>query len=178
MFAQTGLELFRGIERLLLAANIPVLLYIGYKLFDHGVLQPMLIEGEHRNSKLRLTQVAPGTFCFILAVILGVYAILHGIEPGDRSVNDENGTQYSYLDGGMEARTPLTTELLDRGCQALACELGNTGDSSCLNELRAKLRAFPTLQDLRNLARLEEEAAAGTKEALAALEMEKARIFK
>jgi hypothetical protein len=64
-------------ERLLVLIAVPLLLWIGYQLFVLGVTGKMTVAGSLKNGwGVKATQVAPGSFCFILGVALGIY-ILH-----------------------------------------------------------------------------------------------------
>ncbi|HEV2418028.1 MAG TPA: hypothetical protein VGX94_09495 [Terriglobia bacterium] len=66
----------RFAERLLASTSIPLLLWIGYKLFVLGVTGQMTITGTYKKAwSVKLTQVAPGTFCFLLGVILAMYTL-------------------------------------------------------------------------------------------------------
>lgn len=66
----------RFAERLLALTSIPLLLWIGYKLFVLGVTGQMTITGTYKKAwSVKLTQVAPGTFCFILGVVLALYTL-------------------------------------------------------------------------------------------------------
>jgi hypothetical protein len=69
------LNIFRGIERLIIVSCIPFLLVIGYKLFMLGATGQMQLSTKLNSASAKLTNVAPGSLCFVLAVVLGAYSL-------------------------------------------------------------------------------------------------------
>ncbi len=170
MLAELDPMWFRGIERMLLVLNVPLLLVIGYKLFLHGFLNTMTIEGSKESTRVKMTRVAPGTCCFVLAVILGIVLANARLKPAD------NSTSPSYLDGGSTG--PVVTQLLDLGASALAAVIKGDHDATAIGELRRRVKRFPNASEVRNLTALERRAKAGTKEDLANLAGEKMVFFR
>jgi hypothetical protein len=67
---------YRELERLIMALMVPMLTYIGYKLFVLGVTGKMQITaGFSKQWTAKLTSVAPGTICFLLATVLAVFIL-------------------------------------------------------------------------------------------------------
>jgi len=64
MFGRVG-------ERLILVGCAPLLVYVGYKLFALGIAGQMNLTGELKDDlKVRLTNLSPGSFCFLLAIVI------------------------------------------------------------------------------------------------------------
>ena len=75
-------------ERLFVLVAVPLLLWIGYRLFELGVTGKMTIAGTLKNGwGVKATQVAPGSLCFILGVVLGIYIL------------DTTGFHFQVLNG-------------------------------------------------------------------------------
>ncbi|MBS4068023.1 MAG: hypothetical protein KGZ62_05445 [Sulfurimonas sp.] len=72
--------IFRGIERIIVTMTAPLLIYFGYKLFLKGITGEMEIAAEKDTLKGKLTNVAPGSLCFILGVSLGAYVMFSKVE--------------------------------------------------------------------------------------------------
>ena len=66
---------YRAVERSIVVAMAPVLLWIGYKLFVLGATGRMTISAKGATITGKLTNVSPGIFCFLAAAALGAFAL-------------------------------------------------------------------------------------------------------
>ena len=62
---------FRMAERVIVAACVPILLYIGYRLFESGATGKMKLTAKAEGGLAKLTNLSPGALCFVLSVTLG-----------------------------------------------------------------------------------------------------------
>src|SRR5689334_3227878 len=66
--------ILRESERLVVAACVPLLLYIGFRLFAQGSRRLMQASvGATSKWKLSISNLSPGALCFLLAAALGAY---------------------------------------------------------------------------------------------------------
>lgn len=72
------LLLFRGIERIFIASTIPLLLWIGYRLFVLGATGQMTLTAKTDKVQGKITNLSPGCFCFLIAVCLAAYSLSEG----------------------------------------------------------------------------------------------------
>lgn len=89
------INVFRGIERLIVVGCIPFLLIIGYKLFVLGATGEMQLSTKLQSASAKLTNVAPGSLCFVLAVALGAYSLFaayHGSYTEQAATNPPQAT--------------------------------------------------------------------------------------
>src|SRR5438445_1213833 len=97
---------FRGFERLIVTFCVPLLLYIGYRLFVLGVTGEMKLTAKMRDWSGSAAAVAPGSLCFMLGVALGSYVMFSKVTvttPGP------DGQTTSFLGGaGEQAANPLS----------------------------------------------------------------------
>jgi len=86
-------------ERLFVLVAVPLLLWIGYRLFELGVTGKMTITGTLKNGwGVKATQVAPGSLCFILGVVLGIYIL------------DTTGFHFQVLNGDTTGSVVASNE--------------------------------------------------------------------
>lgn len=105
------INIFRGIERLIIVACIPFLLVIGYKLFVLGATGEMQLSTKVQSASAKLTNVAPGSLCFVLAVALGAYSLFaayHGSYTEQTGTN--SGQPSGASDGQLTQDTPVKAD--------------------------------------------------------------------
>lgn len=88
-------ETGRVIERIIVAGCIPILLIIGYKLFLLGVTGAMQITVGMSSYTAKVTSVAPGGLCFILAISLGAYSLFSRVQYASSSLTKSTTTMTS-----------------------------------------------------------------------------------
>jgi hypothetical protein len=69
----------RGIERLIVVANTPILLLIGYRLFVLGVTGQMKLTTKVDKWSATFVNLTPGGFCFLLSVALAGYILFNKV---------------------------------------------------------------------------------------------------
>jgi hypothetical protein len=75
----------RVIERLLLVACAPLLLFIGYRLFILGVNDQIQVGANLKDSfRVKLANLSPGSFCFVLAIVIGAVAFSRPLKITDQ----------------------------------------------------------------------------------------------
>lgn len=66
---------YRGIERLIVIAMDPLLVWIGYKLFVLGATGRMTLSAKSHTVTGKITNLSPGVFCFLAATAISVVAL-------------------------------------------------------------------------------------------------------
>lgn len=149
--------LFRGIERLVVALNIPLLLWIGYRLFILGVTGEMEIVAGGDSWRGRLTRVTPGAFCFLLAILLSTYALFSKIE---FEATPQGQRIKSYLDARFVQATnseerPLSEHLRNAFYEMAVCAFETSADQECF--ARIGLKKMPSVEQLLRIEALERQ---------------------
>src|SRR5437588_2039256 len=105
-------ELLRGIERLLVVACAPLLIFIGFQLCRMGVSGEMKITANYDKTRATITAVAPGSLCFLLGVLLGCYIMFSKltVTPSSFQVGSTPGPTVSYAGGSAPSLLPLSLE--------------------------------------------------------------------
>ncbi len=92
---------FRGAELLLLTLTVPLFLVLGYKLFLMGAKGKMKVVGELKDQgKVTVTDLAPGSFCFLLGVTLAGFLVF------DRLQYTKNGEHVQVIAMSPSGGTP------------------------------------------------------------------------
>ncbi|MGY5796177.1 hypothetical protein [Rheinheimera faecalis] len=65
--------IFRGVILFVVALCIPLLMYIGFRLFVMGAKGEITISHDADGKSSKISNLSPGAFCFLLAVGLGAY---------------------------------------------------------------------------------------------------------
>lgn len=90
------LEIARAVERLIIDACAPLLLYIGYRLFLVGATGQIQLSADVKNRlRAKLTNLSPGALCFVLAVAIGVTSFkrpLHFSSSDSQTIQGTNPT--------------------------------------------------------------------------------------
>ena len=88
---------FRLAERMIVAVCVPVLLYIGYRLFESGATGKMNLTAKADGRLAKLTNLSPGALCFVLGVTLGAIIVFGKIrlETPQGSFSGFGGTQQA-----------------------------------------------------------------------------------
>jgi hypothetical protein len=68
-----------AVERLVIALCVPLLIYIGYRLFVLGATGKMNLGEEPGGKKVNITNLAPGSLCFVLGLALGIWVMSNGV---------------------------------------------------------------------------------------------------
>ena len=97
---------FRLAERVIVAMCAPILLYIGYRLFESGATGKMNLTAKSEGYGAKLTNLSPGALCFVLSVALGAFIMFSRVEvtPSDGDVDMISAW------GGAERRGPPIEE--------------------------------------------------------------------
>lgn len=189
VLSQVDPVLFRGLERLLIAANVPVLLFIGYKLFLRGVTGNMGIRGEGAAWTVSASRVTPGALCFLLATGLGIYIMFSALrigEENDQKQNDPPPQSLEQTPGSGTIRpalsflqptseSPASLTLSDRFLHAcldgLLCLLKGSNMPECRSAWEKHLKQLPTnVEEWLHVSRLQLQALQGSQEAHATLQ--------
>ena len=91
---------FRLAERLMVAACVPILLYIGYRLFESGATGKMTLTAKAEGRFAKLTNLSPGALCFALGVTLGAVVISQDVR-----VEEPTGIVVSGFGGAPSSNT-------------------------------------------------------------------------
>jgi hypothetical protein len=92
----------RVIERLLLVACAPLLLFIGYRLFILGVNDRIQVGAHLKDSfRVKLANLSPGSFCFVLAIVIGAVAFSRPLKITDQ--------ERETLRDSMDSPSPSAT---------------------------------------------------------------------
>ena len=119
-------------ERMMIAGCVPLLLYIGYRLFDKGATGKMQLAAKADGRFARITNVSPGAFCFLLATVLGTFILNHRVEirSGGVTISGLDGTgprQVAHTPPPENAGLPTPNEpspSLSGTIQAVYAEFG------------------------------------------------------
>jgi hypothetical protein len=155
------LTLSRGFERLIVVTAAPLLIYIGYRLFVIGVTGQMQVTASMAKAAATFTNVAPGTFCFMLGVGLAIYVLASPLKITESPADKEGrpgGREISYYGGGQSGRQ--LSLLLRHGLSELVlCERSGSRSEveldRCSKEFLSKFKLAPTRQDLETVEALE-----------------------
>ena len=171
-------------ERMIIAGCVPLLLYIGYRLFDKGARGKMQLTAKAGGRFARLTNLSPGALCFVLATVLGVFILNRGVEIKSGNVS------ISGLDGNVPRRVSQTVPAENAGqstvngalpglsgtiqvvyaefgmeVQRLLVRTGRLDREQLQDRLKtivdAKLKTRATQEGLREIEQLEREVSKG-----------------
>ena len=73
------LAYFRLAERVIVAVCVPILLYIGYRLFESGATGRMNLTAQAEGGLAKLTNLSPGALCFVLSVALAAVVMFQEV---------------------------------------------------------------------------------------------------
>ena len=82
----------RGIERIFIASTIPLLLWIGYRLFVLGATGQMTLTAKTEKIQGKIANLSPGCFCFLIAVSLAAYSLSKGADYESKSASSTGET--------------------------------------------------------------------------------------
>jgi hypothetical protein len=101
----------REAERLIVAACAPLLLWIGYRLFQQGVTGNISVTLSHAQEfRANVANLAPGAFCFFIAIVLGTYVL--GAKVDVHSARQESAN--SHITAPPNANPPRATHTATR----------------------------------------------------------------
>jgi hypothetical protein len=119
------LEIARAMERLIIVACAPLLLYVGYRLLVLGITGQIQLSANIKNEVgAKFTNLSPGGLCFVLAVAIGIASFSHPL-----TWTKEGKTEHisasevpahpaaatlSYLGGPERTQFALSIEAADR----------------------------------------------------------------
>jgi hypothetical protein len=144
---------FRGFERLIVTFCVPLLIYIGYRLFMTGVTGEMKITAKMERWSGSITAVAPGSLCFLLGVALGAYIMFTKVTSNPPDSPTGAGS-LSFLGGGDQATTyPLSVRLKMALGELLICNSsqGENDREPCKNAYQRSFKLVCT----ENLIRID-----------------------
>jgi len=156
------LILLRGIERLLIVSSVPLLVWIGYKLFVLGATGQMTLSAKSTSIQGKITNLSPGCFCFLAAAALAAYAIhapFHYTDSTNSVGNQSRGTPTSsgqtqtvdYVGGApanhLRPSVIIRTALSD----LLICQQGKADASTCYAQMNKTLRRIPNTSEMAAL---------------------------
>jgi hypothetical protein len=179
---------YRGAELLIMASTVPLLVYVGYKLFVLGVTGKMQITaGFAKQWTARLTSVAPGTICFLFATVLAVFIVRQALHerpvsaagtaaPCQNESEDKptptlgaamphpKGVTQSdnrmQMDFARGKAKDLLSARLEKGLSEY-CPLGQNAIRTCSVEFYTHFNMQPSNEDLAHVKELEKKAKAG-----------------
>jgi hypothetical protein len=157
-------ELSRSIERLIVVATCPLLIFIGYRLFVLGVTGEMKIAANLDRFSGKLSTVAPGGVCFVLGVALGAYVLARAYTHEKTTVLPVKGDSVSVREktsflGGSVSGLPLSVALRAALGDRYLCEqtYSATDPQRCVTEYERFFSDVPSASDLARIALIETE---------------------
>lgn len=84
---------YRGLERLIVIAMDPILLWIGYKLFVLGATGRMTLSAKSHTVTGKITNLSPGVFCFLAAAAISVVALNDRAETDIKKITTTEAAQ-------------------------------------------------------------------------------------
>lgn len=145
-------NLARSLERLLIVANVPVLLLIGYKLFLAGATANTSFMIESKTWKGKVVRLSPGVACFVVAGVLAWTSLNTG------QVTTQDGNGASTVSNLSPEPSVSLGESLREAFLAVAARATNGTDQTateCRAILHSYLKATPSAQDWRIITQLE-----------------------
>ncbi|MFT5700910.1 MAG: hypothetical protein ACI8ZB_003795 [Desulforhopalus sp.] len=177
------IELFlRGIERLVVSGCVPMLIYIGYRLFVLGASGEMQIIANKDDIKAKITNVTPGALCFILGMSLGAYVMYSNIE-----IYDNKGRIHaSYMGSENDQKKQLTSSIIANQYTLAALRTRKilSQTNVTLDQVKNEIANTPLLKKqltetlYKDLQEIEAAANAGDASALIELENWKERYLR
>jgi hypothetical protein len=144
---------FRGFERLIVTLCVPLLLYIGYRLFMTGVTGDMKITANMTKWSGSITAVTPGSLCFLLGVVLGSYVMFSKVTD-----TAPDGNTVSMLGGsGSVIKAPLSMGLKVAMGELSLCKLslGEADQQVCNDKFNQSFKLIPTQKDIEQIEQAE-----------------------
>jgi hypothetical protein len=150
---------FRGFERLIVTFCVPLLIYIGYRLFVTGVTGEMKITAKMRMWSGSITAVAPGSLCFLLGVALGSYVMFSKV-----TANAPDGSVLSFLGGGEQATYPLSMRLKIALGELQICNASHVEADRdiCTKAFQHSFKLVPMDKDMAQIERVEGDLKKGS----------------
>lgn len=173
--------ILRGIERLIVSGSVPMLIYLGYRLFVLGASGEMQIIANKDDFKAKITNIAPGTFCFLLGVILGAYVMFSEIK-----IYDKDGEpKMSYYGGAGDSQNQLSWVIAQQyALAALQAQKTSSRPNVTVDEVKKDLNNTPLLKAnitkvlFKDLLEIEAAAKAGNVNAVEELKQWEKRYLK
>ena len=116
---------FRLAERVIVAVCVPILLYIGFRLFESGATGKMNLTAKADGRFAKLTNLSPGALCFVLGATLGAFIMF-----GEIRLETPEGGTFSGFGGTYQTLRP--SEGLGRVQKS---ERGGADDSGRLSDV-------------------------------------------
>jgi hypothetical protein len=164
----------RALEKLIVALCIPLLLWIGYKLFVLGAKGEIQLSAKTSSVSGKLTNLSPGVFCFLAATGLAAWVHWHTfvIEPivGDAAGDHNSASRRVVAMGGSGALGLAPPSVLVRRVLSqwyLCQELPSDNRDNCMKRVTPTLKRQPTIEELESEQQDEAKAASGDAQAQA-----------
>ena len=90
---------FRLAERVIVAVCVPILLYIGYRLFESGATGRINLTAQAEGRLAKLTNLSPGALCFVLGVVLAAVIMFQDVRI---ETSGEGVSVFSGLGGAQD----------------------------------------------------------------------------
>lgn len=164
----TYLAIERAAEKLIIALCVPLLLWIGYKLFVLGAKGEMQLSAKTNSVSGKLTNLSPGVFCFLAAAALGFWVHWHTfvIEPASGAAAGNHSTgqlRVSAMGGGAALELAPPSVLVRRALsQRYLCQEVPSGErDNCVRHAAVTLKRPPKPDELESEEQFEVRAASG-----------------
>lgn len=175
----------RAMIFLILSTCVPLLMYIGFKLFVMGAKGEISITHKSGGDESKLTNLSPGAFCFLLSIVLSAYLtnatlkinpIPNAAKRPDSS--SHNDSQSETVPEGIEwfvgKRAVISEVLLEEYALLGMClhsyaqrPPGFTSDSeSCFDDIKMLVKRPVSVGSLKDLKQYEHGALNGNETAV------------
>lgn len=162
--------LTRAVERVLVAGTVPLLLFIGYRLFVLGATGKMTLSGRSDRWSGRLSNLSPGVFCFVLSVIASFFILRSTVPLGVAQAPPHSTMPTPVLGSWLSGSSgSLVNNEIARGLLGLVdCVAGGSGIVEC-EAANPLLAETPTSRDLEYIGSAELGACHGDQRSRAEL---------
>ena len=172
---------------LILSSCVPLLMYIGFKLFVMGAKGEISITHKSGGDESKLTNLSPGAFCFLLSIVLSAYLTSSTLKINPIA-NDEKKSESTSLSqkdsladtssGSIEwfmgKRAVISEVLLEEYARLGMCLHSYaqrppefTSDSeSCFDDIKMLVKRPVSVGSLKDLKQYEHDAQNGNETAV------------
>lgn len=156
------IEITRPIERAMIASCVPLLIYVGYRLFSLGATGGMNLSASKDKLSGRLTNISPGVMCFLCAAVLG-YIVFSSPVSGPAVSDGADGTtkhesRWTFLSGSADQDPP---SVVIKGILAeyALCVTESQPAELCTQQRDQQLKRMPLRDELRQMRSYEQRIA-------------------
>jgi hypothetical protein len=167
-----SVTLTREIERLIVVAAVPILLWIGYQLFLRGATGQMTLSADSKTVKGKATNLAPGSLCFLLAASLGGYILFSKVSVSnfDNAGGVTSITSFLGQTRGERLSLAIRRVLSEETLALMSAGNDEAMRADVSQRLLKKLRRIPLPEDLKRIEEAEQNTAHGDTNAIVQLQ--------